>query len=308
MKKINYRDVFDSIFFAVEPGARVQFSDVMNDSRLASVQVATRKSRLRQYIDEDPTRLSSLAGMIPSPETVIALVERELGRIVESNIVSANVRCREIVGSIVKPLVGDFITGHFAHAFDPVSQSFTLPQSELTEFLLTDFSEYLKASGNGLMSIAGSLNERLLHCALTNSGLRPETDFSVTGTDSEGDIVIHSASGARENLGVEVKSYHARERLLRGLRDVKQPKVGVGYFLDPSEFNVARTKTLMQANPAAIYMPNATLLRVDPAARALTTNELVAFGSSLYRPIEQFASDMRGFVDKGKLPPYCATP
>lgn len=308
MEKIKYKNVFDSVFSAATPPARIQFSEVMQDPRLAGVQIGTRKSHLKKYINEDPRRLSLLAGMIPSPETVIALVEGELGSIVETNIVAANVRCREIVGAIVKPMVGDFVFSNLAHAYDSSNGSFTVRQEELIDFLLADFSEYLKASGNGLMSIAGSLNERLLHCALENSGLRSEVDFSVTGTDSEGDIVIHCASGARDNLGVEVKSYHARERLLRGLKDVKQPKVGVGYFLDPNEFNLTRTKTLMQANPAAIYMPSATLADVDPAARGLTTNELVAFGSSLYRPIERFATDMRGFVERGKLPPYSFAP
>ncbi len=308
MKRINYTEVFDAVFSVATPAARIQFTDVMNDSRLGSVQVSTRKSRLKQYIEEDPKRLSMLAGMIPSPETVIALVEAEIGKIIESNIVEANVRSREIIGAITRPMVGDFVSSHFSRAFDPAAGSFTIPQGVLTDFLLADFSEYLKAAGNGLMSIAGSLNERLLHCALVNRGLVQVQDFSVTGTDSEGDIVIHSAAGAKENLGVEVKSYHARERLLRGLKDVKQPKVGVGYFVDANEFNLTRTKTLMQANPAAIYMPRATLDRVDAGARALTTNELVAFGSSLYRPIEQFATDMRAFVDKGKLPAYSPAP
>jgi hypothetical protein len=47
-----------------------------------------------------------------------------------------------------------------------------------------------------------------------------------------------------------------------------------------------------------------TLTQVDKEARKLTTNAAVAFGSRLYRPLEQFATDMQAYSKTGKLPSY----
>lgn len=302
MASIDYVNVFQQIFANSSPNNKIKYSDLIEDPRLSSVKVGTRKKNLKNYIDRNPQVLFSLAGLIPSPETVISLVEAELGPVTDDNIVVANARCAEIIGGITKPMVLSFVSQQLAQNIDNQTKNIHIPVDELIAFLLGDFSDYIRASGNGLMSIAGSLNEKLLHRVLESSGLIKGQGFSVTGTDSQADILIHTAGA--NNLGVEVKSYHARERLLRGLQDVQEPKVGVGYFKDAAEFNYARTITLLQANPAAIYMPSATLANVDELSRAVTVNVRVAFGSRLYRPLERFGADMFYFSQNGNLPEF----
>ncbi len=302
MAKINYTDVFDAIFEGSNPENRVQYANVIANPNIANVSLSTRKKHLKSYIDNNPQRLFSLAGMIPSPETVIALVESELNSITEENIVNANAMCAEIIGDITRPMVLDFVTHRLAQNINNQTNNLQITLEDLIAFLLGDFSDYIRASGNGLMSIAGSLNEKLLHRVLENSGMTKGVEFDVTGTDSQADIIIHTAGG--NNLGVEVKSYHARERLLRGLQDVQEPKIGVGYFKDAAEFNHTRTITLLQANPAAIYMPSATLINVDAIARSVTVNARIAFGSVLYRPLERFGRDMLQYSQNGTLPEF----
>lgn len=303
--RCNYPAIFEEIFGSVAVGERIAYLDVVNDPRLpATVAIATKKTHLKRYIEENPSQLKLLTGLIPKPETVIHLVESEIGGITEHKLDDANRKCSEVVTAITRPMVEGFIREGLSNYFEAGDSSYSVTASALSQFLLDDFAGYLKAAGNGLVSIAGALNEKLLQRALINAGMSPEGDFSITGTDSEADIVIHTVAGSRENLGVEVKSYHARERLLRGLKDVKEPKVGVGYFKDHSEFNHGRTITLLQARPAAIYMPQRTLDRVEQRARLVMTNERVAFGSALYRPLEQFASDMKHYAATGELPRY----
>lgn len=305
--RVSYPEVFAKIFLDARPNRKMTLQEVLGDPRLPSVSLGTKKAHLRSYIEQNPSDLKHVTGLIPKPETVIALVESEIGSIVEKNLDAANLRCSEVVNSIARPIVDDFVREGLSQCFDPSKDEFKVPAPVLIQFLLEDFTGHLKAAGNGLVSIAGSLNEKLLHRAMINTGMQLNRDFSVTGTDSDGDIVIHTSAGSRAPLGVEVKSYHARERLLRGLKDVKEPKVGVGYFKDPSEFNHGRTITLLQAKPAAIYMPLRTLSNVEAAARAATTNEKIAYGSALYRPLERFVTDMQHYAATGELPRYAGS-
>ncbi|QNP45668.1 hypothetical protein H9L14_14270 [Sphingomonas sediminicola] len=176
--------------------------------------------------------------------------------------------------------------------------------ADLVTFLLDDYASFSRGAGNGLVSTAGRMNEKLLVACLEEKGLSHGANFTKTGTNLQGDIVIHSKAGAKKNLHVEVKSHHARERLLRGLNDITGEKVGAGYFVDPAEFGPGRTQTLLQSQAAAIYMPDSTLKKVDQNALAMKTNAAVAFGSRFYRPLEQFATDMQAFSQTGALPTY----
>lgn len=297
-----YYDCFERVLSSLSAGQTVALGDLLSCDGLPKVGDGTKRKYLKQLISAKPMFLEKIVGFYPSPETIIDLVESRHGKVIEANIDSSNQACRLIVQGIAKPIVHGFVRDTLAEHIE--GSRIGLELDQLLSFLLEEFSEFSRGAGNGLVSIAGSINELLLIRAMKNGGMTDKSDFTRTGTESEADIVVHSRTGSRMNLGVEVKSYHARERLLRGLQDVTGKKVGAGFFKDPKEFNAKRTKTLLQAGPAAIYMPQATLSRVESSAVELTTNETIAFRSRLYRPLERFVSDMQHFNNYEVLPPY----
>jgi hypothetical protein len=87
----------------------------------------------------------------------------------------------------------------------------------LANFMYEDYSEFLLASGNGVVSIAGRLNEEILLRAMENSGLRREREMDRTGNRGEGDLLVYSSAPKKPKLCCEVKSYKARERFLRAV-------------------------------------------------------------------------------------------
>lgn len=297
-----YHDSFGRVLLALPSGQTIPIGDLLSCDGLPAVGDATKRKHLKTLISTRPEFLEKIVGFYPSPETIINLVESRQGVVVESNIDASNQACRLIVQGIAKPIVHGFVKESLAEHISGSQIGVELDQ--LLTFLLDEYSEFSRGAGNGLVSIAGSINELLLIRAMKNGGMVDKTDFTRTGTESEADIVVHSRAGSRMNLGVEVKSYHARERLLRGLQDVTGNKVGAGFFKDAKEFNAKRTKTLLQAGPAAIYMPYATLSKVESAAVGFTTNETIAFRSQLYRPLERFVTDMKYFNAHEKLPQY----
>lgn len=301
--RINYPEAFCELLDAVPAGSRIPFRNIASASQF-NVTVDTVKKHFKTFIDENPSYLSRITGFFPKPETIIALVEQEIGLIAETNLDLANVRSSEIVKGIARPIVEEFIHDGLSGNVNSTSGYIQIGTDTLTDFLIEDFSEFLRSAGNGLVSIAGGLNELLLIRAMQNAGMQLGEDFIRTGKDSKADIIVHSSVGTRDNLAIEVKSYHARERLLRGLQDIPVPKIGVGFFKDAAEFNPARTRTLLQAQPAAIYMPRATLDHLPNESRNIKTVERAAFESSLYRPLEQFVTDMQAFNASGVLPKY----
>lgn len=302
--RINYEEAFRLLLDAVPVGQRLTFHDMATSPHLKGVGADTVKKHFKSFIDRNPTYLSSITGFYPKPETIIALVEQQIGPIAEANLDLANLESRKIVDGLAHPIVKQFIREGLSVWLDQEGRNIAIGIDVLTDFLIGDFSDFLRSAGNGLVSIAGSLNELLLVRALQNAGMENRTHFTRTGKGSQADIIIHSTAGARTNLSVEVKSYHARERLLRGLQDILVPKIGVGYFKDPAEFNPGRTRTLLQAQPAAIYMPRVTLDELSDESKNIKTTEAAAFESSLYRPLEQFVTDMKAFNTTGKLPKF----
>lgn len=297
-----YHSIFKAILSALPAGKAIDLAPLLATSELPKVSLATRKKHLKALVRAEPELLERIVGFYPSVDTVIDLVEIRHGKVLEVNLDQSNEHCRSIVEKIGRPIILGFVQATLAEHISGTKVALTL--DELMDFLLDEFTDFARGAGNGLVSIAGSMNEQLLMRAMANAGLKANEDFRKTGTNSEADFVVHSHIGNKDNLGVEVKSYHARERLLRGLRDVTGLKVGVGYFKDASEFNKTRTVTLLQTDPAAIYIPTATLKNVDPAAQSIPTNSKIAFQSRLYRPIERFVSDMAHFCKKGELPKY----
>ncbi len=298
-----YFIVFDQIFNEIEHGKTIWSEDVLKDPRLPTVGEATKKSNLKDYIDENPKVIEKVLGIYPSASTLVALVEDKLQhQITELSLNEANHIASDIVKSISEPLFKKFLADNLGSYYK--GERVDIPTTELVDFLMNDLSDFYAKAGNSLVSIAGTLNEQLLEQAMVNQGMTVD-NFKRTGKNSEGDFVIYSSAGNRQQIGVEVKSYHARERLLRGLQDITgDNKVGFGYFIDASEFNAHRTKTLLQSDAAAIYMPQVTLNNVEASARAITSNKMIAFQSRFYRPIEQFVTDMQHFCKHGKLPNY----
>ncbi len=298
-----YFIAFEQIFNEIEHGKTIWSEDVLKDSRLPPVGEATKKSNLKDYIDENPKVIEKVLGIYPSASTLVALVEDKLQhQITELSLNEANHIASDIVKSISEPLFKKFLADNLGAYYK--GERVDIPTTELVDFLMNDLADFYAKAGNSLVSIAGTLNEQLLEQAMINQGMTVD-NFKRTGKNSEGDFVIYSSAGNRQQIGVEVKSYHARERLLRGLQDITgDNKVGFGYFIDASEFNAHRTKTLLQSDASAIYMPQATLNNVEASAKAITSNKMIAFQSRFYRPIEQFVTDMKHFCQHGKLPNY----
>ena len=297
-----YHPVYLRVLESLPVGGTIPLASLLAAAGLPSVTDHTKRGHLKTLIRDRPDLLERIVGLYPQADTVIDLIEKRHGPVTEATLDQANKHCREVVEKIALPTLHEFVRTTLTEHISGTVVS--LSMDELMEFLLDEFAKFSKGAGNGLVSIAGTLNERLLMRAMKNAGLTEGEDFKKTGTNSEADLVVHSHTGTRANLGVEVKSYHARERLLRGLRDIAGSKVGVGYFKDPSEFNADRIVTLLQADPAAIYMPGSTLAQVDPVAAARTTNNRIALDSKVYRPIERFVTDMLHFVKTGELPKF----
>lgn len=281
----------------------ISIDKLFADPLLGNVSKATKLKHLKTFISGQATYVGIVEGVLPDDATLLKAIEQRIGApISERNVVQANNACMGIVMSATRPVVETFVRESLSQYIS--GGNLNAPMSDLLDFLIDDYSSFSRGSGNGLVSIAGRMNENLLQACLEHAGLIKGTDFKRTGKNSEGDIIIHSHAGNRVNLGIEVKSHHARERLLRGLDNVSGSKVGAGYFVDPAEFGPGRTRTLLQTHAAAIYMPASTLGQLDPQARGLTTNVTIAFGSRFYRPLEQFATDMRVYSKTGVLPRY----
>ena len=146
------------------------------------------------------------------------------------------------------------------------------------------------------------MNEKILIRGLENAGLILGETYRKTGTDSEGDLQIeHRGTVTTKILHCEIKSYAARERLLRGIQDIPHPdKIAVGFFTNASEFNPERTQTLLAAGPLAIYMPDVTYGQLNPASSRQTTLRQ----DRLYRPLSVYITDMVAFAKNGALPSY----
>lgn len=298
----DYAAVYESLLAPLaSSGKTIGTDELFSAPQLGTVQRATKLKHLKTFISAKPQYIGVVEGVLPNSEGLLDLIAKQLGSPVhEGNVVEANRICARIVMKAAQPVVASFVRSSLAQYID--DSHVNVPMEALIEFLVGEFSAFSRGAGNGLVSVAGSMNEVLLLACLEHAGMKRGTDFTKTGTDSEADIVIHTQVGAKQNLGVEVKSYHARERLLRGLQDIKGAKVGAGYFIDPAEFSLARTKTLLQTQAAAIYMPAVTLANVPADARGQVTTAQIAFQSRFYRPLEQFASDMKAFSKTGNLP------
>ncbi|WP_170369234.1 hypothetical protein [Ruegeria arenilitoris] len=299
---IDYENVFKNILGSAQAaGKSISLQVALSDPKLSSVKAETAKRHLKRFISQNPQYIGTVEGLLPSDEVLIQIIATKIGsKINEANVVSANRECAEIVKSAAKPVLKTYVEQTLSGKLSGNQLIVSVP--DLMDFLLDDYEVFSRGAGNSLVSTAGRMNEKLLMECLKDKGLVEKQDFTKTGTKSDADIIIHSSAGAKPRLGVEVKSHHARERLLRGLKDVTSPKVGVGYFVDEKEFNESHTQALIQANAAAVYLPQQTLAKMDRKVRDMTVLDPIAVNSRFYRPIESFASDMKEFCKKAKLP------
>ena len=262
------------------------------------VKSSTVKNHLRSFVDNKPEYLEHLLGFFPKPETILALAEKRNGLMAPEQVEIFNHYCKQIVEDISKPMHMRVIEEIIAKN---IRNDGTLNTDSLALGIFGEYQQFVGDSGNGLMSIAGALNEYLLKVCLERQGLQEGSDFLKTGTDRRGDLMINSKSPQNpDQLYVEIKSYAARERLLRGLQDITGNKIGVGFFTNPAEFNNKRTSTLLKAQPMAIYMPVKTLSQMGKECKDRATTD----GNRLYRALSRFASDMVEYAASGKLPDY----
>lgn len=299
---VDYPSIYESLLEPIGVSkSTISTEKLFASPELGGVKRATKLKHLKAFLGQRPEFIGVVDGVLPNSAGLLDLIVQQLGSAIhEGNVVQANRACAQIVLKAARPVVASYVrTSLDGYISGP---DINVPIYALIEFLVGDFSTFSRGAGNGLVSVAGSMNEELLIACLQHAGMASGTDFTKTGTDSEADILVHSHAAGKHNLGVEVKSYHARERLLRGLQDIKGAKVGAGYFVDPSEFNSGRTKTLLQTQAAAIYMPGATLADLPADVRDMRTNAAEAFQSRFYRPLERFASDMKAFTTSGELP------
>jgi hypothetical protein len=170
----------------------------------------------------------------------------------------------------------------------------------LVDFCYNEYRPFVSESANAMMSLAGGINEKILIRALENGGLIIGQHIIKTGTNSDADLLIKDPTGTNA-LHCELKSYAARERLLRGLQDIgSKRKIGVGFFQNAAEFNPTRTQTLLGASPWAIYLPDTTYANLDPNSKKQKT----AKQNGLYRPLKRFVSDMIHYNKNGTLPTF----
>jgi hypothetical protein len=278
----------------------IDFDEVAN---LFTVAPTTVRTKIKQAMAIDKTLRGSVAGIFPDTETILNEVEARIGKIQGINLVQANLESRSLVDGWSKSFSEHFCRKALAGKLNTTTEQVTLSFNELRTELLIPYESYLVQSGNGLISIAGTLNQSLLVRALRNSGLNDEGNnpqFKETGNKSEGDIQIYyHGSKSHKTLSVEAKSYAARERLLRGLADIQIPKVGVGFFNDASEFNKDRvTLIATSAHASALYMPSNTFNDLSIEAKRVSHPETGRICRSLET---EFVDDMKAFVNKGLI-------
>lgn len=246
--------------------------------------------------------LDRIEGYLPPSKVVVDLVESQMpgGKITGANLSKANLVCRSYVQKGTNPRFEHFIRETLTPYLQP-NDELHLPVGEMVDFLKDDYDPFAKQVANGLISRAGKLNEMILERALISQNIgKMGTTYDVTGTRQLGDMVFYCNSKVPpRHLYAEVKSYGARERLLRGLSDLAgKDAIGVGFFTDASEFNPSRTQDFINTGTLAIYMPDATYdaLHGDSKARQSKRNQ------PFYRKLSSFPSDIVDFTKTGQLP------
>jgi len=179
----DYQSAYRNALNALPAGEAIDLDALLAIPGLPDVSAATKRKQLRTLVQAEPRLLERIGGFYPSVGTVIDLVEHRFGPVTEARLHEANNQCREIVERIARPIVYRFVSNALSSHIDGTNVSLSL--EELMRFLLEEFVDFQRGAGNGLVSIAGGMNEALLMRAITNAGLVLGTDFAKTGTNSE---------------------------------------------------------------------------------------------------------------------------
>lgn len=295
-KQLQYMEMFYEIL--ASRGGQFDIEEILEKFQVGPTTV---RKYLKMYLDLRPHKILKVVGFYPSSETVIRLAEEFLGPVSGANLYEINAHCKSTIDAITKPKHKRFLNLLMQGHLEADGQTLRVNIETLVGLLYENYVDFIHEVDNGLVSIAGSMNEKILMRGLVNAGFIVGTDLRKTGTDSEGDLQIEHRGRTTRIMFCEVKSYAARERLLRGLQDIPHPeKIGVGFFNNAAEFNPERTRTLLAAGPLAIYMPDVTHEQLPEASKVQTTRNQ----DKLYRPLSMFISDMVEFRNSGLLPAY----
>lgn len=288
--------VFAETIFSDLAAKGVASADKYSDGLDELVRLAGAVAGLRKEI------LDRIEGYLPTADVIIDFVESQVQsrKITGATLWEANQICRKYVQKGTNPRFEHFLRKTLSAHINS-SDLIEMSVAEMVDFLKDDYDPFAKQVANGLISRAGKLNEMLLERALVNEGIGSKgVAYDVTGTKSVGDIVFYCKNTKPQSqLYAEVKSYGARERLLRGLSDLSgKPSIGVGFFTDASEFNPTRTQDFINTGTHAVYMPDATFgnLHQESTKRVSKRNQ------PFYRKLSSFPKDILHFVKSGQLP------
>lgn len=264
----------------LEPGQLLDLHDVSSP---------TQKNAIDLLFTRFPDAISETEGYLPGTDAVMAIVKFRLGSdITADNLSLSNECCSSLVNEVRAPRLRRFIRETLTDG----GELRRLDEGTLVEFLTGPYEQFAKSASAGLVSRAGSLNEGLVREALSSE----QVQALRTGTEGNADVQIVAGDlNPPQVLNVEIKSYGARERLLRGLQDCRTPKIGVGFFNKASEFNANRTSLLLGTNASAVYLPEVTYQALDEATRGRQN----AQGGVFYRPLNRLGADMRKFCRLG---------
>ena len=177
------------------------------------------------------------------------------------------------------------------------------------ETIIVSFDQMLSALGsyestitslrNRAVAIAGAVHELIVARALESTGLKEGSgaDFFRPTSDkqTQGDIVVSSKRRPAAQYRTEIKSLAARERFHVAIETLDgNRRVGLGFFDDPSEFNLSTASNLARI-AEAIYLPPETLRQLSKPVRDLRNSR----GRRLFRPISRYPRDMRAWALRG---------
>jgi hypothetical protein len=232
-----------------------------------------------------PCLADQLQDHLPSAETLILLAQRNIGEnITNMNVESVRAEV-ENIADLKTYRRRQIVLQDIGRSLPPGT---SMGDPAFVNAIIAEYEPALSGITNAGVALAGRVHELILLESLSSVGLVRGEDFEKPSNPNQnGDY-----------LATEVKSLKSRERFARGLGQIGGRKVGAGFFDDASEFTASLTQSLIGLSTAAVYMPETTIGALQPQVRSA----LNAAQAPFYRPITSYASDMREFVLRGRIP------
>lgn len=248
-----------------------------------------------RFFAKYPCFVDCLADYVPSAEVLLHIAQRNIGE----NVSAQNVESiRAEVEAIVRRKTWVQRQILLSNIASRVPAGTPLDDERVVGEIVSRYEPKINEIRNSGIAIAGRVHEMILMGSLEDVGLVRGTDFEKPQNPNQNGDIRVKARASGDYLATEVKSLKARERLTRGLREIGHRKVGAGFFDDASEFTDSLTEELVGISAQAVYMPGSTIQGLPANVRRWRN----AAGNTLYRPITQYASDMRQFAISGRLP------